>query len=125
MWNGCLFVLVQIGEFIASVFALLLFVFLRIGPNADVSYVSQGSLDDDKFTRLCLFLAGVIVCEIGTTAMMIRVCIRTFNFDPCCLLSEDITRYAALFTCFPVMIQLPLVMVTLVEHTKTGLQIED
>ena len=55
--------------------------------------------------------------------MLMRVCIRVFHFDPCLLLSEDVARYSASYAVLPILIQLPLVMLTLVEHTRTGLQI--
>ena len=61
----------------------------------------------------------------GTTTMLMRVCIRVFDFDPCLLLSDDSLRYLPFYAVIPIVIQLPLAMLTLVEHTRTGLQIGD
>jgi len=74
--------MVQFGELSFAIYVFTLFHALRHGPNSAYTPLDPGLLSEREFWNVQTFLLIVIVGELLSTLVIMRLAIRNFVFDP-------------------------------------------
>jgi hypothetical protein len=95
------------------------FVACRYGPNSQYSAVGEGSLSVPMFRRLVWFLLTVILVELVTLTLFVRLSPKYLGFDVTTYADEFMKKNWIILALMPALLHFPVASL-MFEHSGMG-----